>query len=317
MSRQHAPNASVRSWLALFACNLMWALQFTCIKLTEAQVGPLATVWIPTTLSTLMLWPIVHAEQKSARLNTTTPRQQLPRRQFIRLYLLLVLLGVVPGQLLMTIGTRYSLASNAALITLALPVATALFAVLFLKERMNGTRWMSFSLALAGVLLTSAGTLYEVHFNSSQLLGNLLVFLAILGSGFYNSYGKKALEHHSPIEMLFWTYLCLVVCMAPFVFAMEPETFVRFGHFTRPTWTGLALLTFFHTFLAMVLFLKALKHLDAIQTALSNYLIPLFGIPIATIWLGEKLTPASIAGGMLILVSTVLMALLDNARKSA
>lgn len=47
------------SWSLLFLCNLMWALQFTCIKLVQGQVGPLFTVWFPTLLSLLILLPIV------------------------------------------------------------------------------------------------------------------------------------------------------------------------------------------------------------------------------------------------------------------
>ena len=49
----------MRSWLFLFCCNLMWALQFTCIKLVQDQVGPMFTVWGPMTLSMLMLIPFV------------------------------------------------------------------------------------------------------------------------------------------------------------------------------------------------------------------------------------------------------------------
>jgi drug/metabolite transporter (DMT)-like permease len=69
----------------------------------------------------------------------------------------------------------------------------------------------------------------------------------------------------------------------------------------------LILLTFFHNYLANVLFLKALKHLDAIQTGLCNYLITFFGVPIAVIWLGERLAPMAVMGGLIILVSTVLV----------
>lgn len=306
-------SGSAASWFFLFACNLMWALQFTCIKLVQDQLGPLATVWIPTALSTILLWPIVLAEKK----NRTTTTRTLGRSRLIRLYLLLVLLGVVPGQLLMTFGTRLSLASNSAMITLALPVTTALFAVLFLKERMNPTRWISFAMSLIGVVTASSTTLGQVKLNTGQLIGNCLVFLAILGSSFYNSYGKRALEVHSPMEMLFWTYLCLTICLAPFVIALEPSTLRTLSMPRSQTLTGLALLTFFHTFLAMVLFLRALKHLDAIQAALSNYLIPLFGIPIAAFWLGEHLTTSALAGGLLILTSTLLMAFLDGSKKSA
>ena len=61
----------------------------------------------------------------------------------------------------------------------------------------------------------------------------------------------------------------------------------------------------------MVLFFKALKILDATQVALSNYLIPFFGLPIAAIWLGETLNGQAIAGGIMVLSSTLLITLAD------
>jgi hypothetical protein len=57
----------IRSWLLLFSCNFMWALQFTCIKLVQDQVGSLFTVWGPMTLATVMLYPMVRLESKSAK----------------------------------------------------------------------------------------------------------------------------------------------------------------------------------------------------------------------------------------------------------
>ena len=47
------------AWLILFSCNLMWASQFTCIKLVQDQVGPYFTVWGPMLISTLLLAPFV------------------------------------------------------------------------------------------------------------------------------------------------------------------------------------------------------------------------------------------------------------------
>ena len=55
----------------------------------------------------------------------------------------------------------------------------------------------------------------------------------------------------------------------------------------------------------MILFFTALKILEAIQVALSNFLIAFFALPIAAIWLNEKLNFMSIAGGLLVLVSTL------------
>jgi drug/metabolite transporter (DMT)-like permease len=66
----------------------------------------------------------------------------------------------------------------------------------------------------------------------------------------------------------------------------------------------------------MILFLKALKNLDAMQAGLSNYLITFFGVPIAAIWLGERLTPSAVAGGVLVLASTLLITLWHGKRNT-
>ncbi len=295
----------MRSWLLLFACNLMWALQFTCIKLVEGQVGGLFTVWAPMTLATVMLYPLIRLEKHRTPLN----------RKDALTFLMLAGLGIFPGQVILTWGTRLSLASNAAMLMLTMPVSTALFAVLFLKERMTPVRWVSFAAALAGVLLCSGGDLRNLDFGSGYLIGNLLIFSGTLGSAFYNSYGKRMLERYSPMEMLFYSYAAMFVIVTPLVIWLEPESFLAVPHFTRQTWTGMGLLTFFHNYLSMVLFLKALQKLDAIQTALCNYLVTVFGLPVAAIWLGERLSPAAIMGGVLVLVSTLVITIWEELRK--
>ena len=306
-----ATQSKLVSWTLLFSCNLMWALQFTCIKLVQDQAGPLFTVWFPTTLSLVVLYPFVYMERKQ---NKGVGPQVVGKKRpnLFVVYAVLCIFGVIPGQLFMTWGTRLSLATNAAVLTLALPVTTAIFAVFFLKEKMTGLRWVSFALALAGVALCSGLDVHSVKLDKSQLFGNLLVFAAILGSSFYNSYGKAALDWHSPMEMLFWTYVGLTALMTPFVLVLERDSFLRLPHFTLTTWSGLAMLMLFHTTLAMILFLKALKSIDAIQAALSNYLIAFFGLPIAAIWLHERISPTAAIGGILVLASTMIITLLEK-----
>jgi drug/metabolite transporter (DMT)-like permease len=287
----------------------MWALQFTCIKLVQDQVGSLFTVWGPMTLATIMLYPLIRLEAKGAK---KTDR----RSSDILIFLLLAVVGVFPGQVLITWGTRMSLASNAALLMLTLPVSTAFLAFLFLHEKMTPIRWISFGLAIIGVVMCSDIDFRTLNFGKGYLYGNVLIFLGTLGSAFYNSYGKKILERYSPTEMLFFTYLAMFVIMTPLTVAQEPGVFANIPHFSLRTWIGLILLTVFHNYLSMVLFLKALKQLDAIQAALSNYLITFFGIPIAAIWLKEKLTSLAIIGGVLILGSTLLITVWENRRAS-
>lgn len=301
----------MRSWFFLFSCNLMWALQFTCVKLVQDQVGSLFTVWGPMTLSTLMLYPLVRAERRQ----DSAPDER--RWKDVWAYLLLAAVGVFPAQVLTTWGTRLSLASNAALISLTIPISMAIMAVLILGERMTVARWVSFGLAIAGVLLCSSSDLRHLDFSRGFWAGNLLVFLGTLGSSFINTYGKKMMERYTPMQMLFYMYVASFVILTPLVLAREPEVFRRIPQFTGQTWIGLILLTFFHNFLSMVLFLKALKKLDAIQAALSIYLVTFFGVPIAAIWLGERLTLGGIAGGVLVLGSTLLITLWEQKRSAS
>jgi drug/metabolite transporter (DMT)-like permease len=296
----------VRSWIYLLACNFMWALQFTCVKLVQDQVGPLFTVWGPMTLATVMLYPLIRSEQKH-----DTALAHKSKSDVLR-YLLMAGVGVFPAQVWVTWGTRMSTASNAAVIALTAPITMAVLAVIILHEHMTRNRWISFALAVVGVLLCSTTDLRQAHFASNYWLGNLLVFLGLTGSGFYNTYGKKMLERYSPMEMLFYTYAAMFLIMTPVVVASERDVFARIPHFTVQTWVGLALLTVFHNFLSMVLFLKALKVLDAIQASVSNYLVSFFGVPIAAIWLGERLTLPAIMGGLLVLGSTMVMTFWDS-----
>lgn len=293
---------TILSWSLLFACNLMWSLQFTCIKLTQDQMGPLFTVWAPMGLAAIFLALFLLKDFKQGGKGFRD----------ILVFGQLALFGAFPAQILMTLGTRYSLASNAAILTLILPVMTALFAFFMLKEKMNRIRWISFIIAVIGVILISTGDFKQLNFSSKYAAGNFLIFIAIVSNSYFNVGIKKIAHKYTEIEMVFYTYLATVVLLTPLVFFAEGDVFARIPSFTNQTWTGFILLTLFHNFLSMVLFFKALKILDAIQVALSNYLIAFFGIPIAAIWLGETLKSQMIVGGIMILFSTLIITIVDN-----
>jgi drug/metabolite transporter (DMT)-like permease len=292
---------AIVSWTLLFVCNTMWALQFTCIKLTQDQVGPYFTVCGPMLMATVFLAPFA---LKDFRKGHKTIRD-------ILVFVQLGLLGAFPAQVLMTWGTQYSLASNAAIITLSLPVITALFAFLILKEKMNRVRWISFIIAITGVILCSTGDMRKMNFSSTYALGNILIFLAIVGNAYYNVGIKKISANYTEIEMVFYTYVVVVLLLSPLVIYYEPDIFSTIPVFTKQTWIGMSLLTLFHNFLSMIIFFKALKVLDAMQVALSNYLITFIGLPIAAFWLNEQLNVQSIAGGILVLISTLIITVID------
>jgi drug/metabolite transporter (DMT)-like permease len=290
------------AWSVLLFCNLIWSFHFTSIKLVQDQVGPYFTVWAPMVLATLFLLPFAVKDFRKGK----------KKIKDVLIFVQLGALGAFPSQVLMTYGTQYSLASNSAILVLALPVVTAVFAFFILGEKMNKLRWISFAIAIIGVLLCSTDDIKNMDLSSKYALGNLLIFLAIIGNGYYNVGCKKIAEQYTEMEMVFYTYLVLVIMLTPLVLHYEPYMFARVPDFTVKTWLGMASLTLFHNFLSMLLFFKVLKYLDATQVALSNYMITFLALPISTIFLGETLKMPAIIGGVLVLISTLILTIVDN-----
>jgi drug/metabolite transporter (DMT)-like permease len=303
----------LRDWGLLVLCNMIWASQFAMAKLVQRQMGPIFATFFPMALATLFLIPVVAAERRRSVAMAASRRFS----DDIIAFLLLGICGQVAAQLLITWGVRLSPASNAALLSLALPICTAVIAFLILGEHMTFVRWTSFALAIAGVLVCSGINWKELNFTADQfLLGNLLIFASVNGSAFYNVYSKKMLVRYSPLQVLLYSYYVVLLVLAPITICLEPEGFRNLKDYDVTVWIGLLMLAIFQYLISMVVFLTVLTRLDATQAGLCNYLIPFFGLVIAAILLNERLTPFMIAGGLLVLVSTLLVTAYEEKRRT-
>jgi drug/metabolite transporter (DMT)-like permease len=303
-----------RDWGLLLVSNLIWGSQFVMVEVVQRQMGPVFATFLPMTVATLILIPIVRRERRFKE-GASRPRR-LPWRD-IRDFILVGVLGQVVAQLFVTWGVKLSLASNAALLMLCLPVSTAIMAYFLLDERMTWVRWISFALAIAGVLECSGIDWKELNLtNGKYLLGNLMLFLSVNGSAFYNAYSKKLLVRYSPLQVLLYSYYAVFAFMLPITVLTEPGSFLALPHFRPAVWAGLAVLAIFQYGLSMVIFLHVLSRLDATQAALSNYLIPFFGVIIAAALLGERLTRFMLIGGVLVLASTLLITVFEERIKA-
>jgi len=304
--------ARLRDWTLLLVCNLIWASQFVMVKLVQQQMGPVFATFFPITLAMFLLIPVVRRERRNAPGNGG----RIPNRDILE-FVLIGICGQVVAQLFITWGVRWSLASNAALLMLALPISTAVMAYFFLAERMTLVRWISFALALAGVLECSGVDWKELNLVSVRfLLGNLMIFLSVNGSAFYNVYSKKLLRRYTPLQVLLYSYYAAIALLCPITVYTEPQGFTNLPHYNKIVWLGLVILALFQYFLSMVIFLNVLTRLDATQAAVSNYLIPCFGVVVAAIVLHERLSKFMVVGGILVLASTLLVTVYEEQQRA-
>ena len=115
----------LRDWTLLLLCNLIWASQYVTVKIVQEEMGPVFATFFPVMLATLLLMAIVR-------------RDLFPKRDLLTFFLIGVC-GQIPAQLFVTWGVGLSLASNAALLALTLPIMTAIMAYFILGERMRSS----------------------------------------------------------------------------------------------------------------------------------------------------------------------------------
>ncbi len=287
----------------LFLVNLMWAFQFSGAKIATERLGPITVTLIPLAISTLLFMPFALVDSFKRKQS-----EAVDIKASVWGFIAAGTLGVTAAQLGLTSGVQRSLASNASVLTLTIPVMTAVLAALLLGERMTRLRWVSFVLALVGVLMVSDIKWGSVQvFESSYLLGNLLILVGCFGSAFYNTYSKKLLRVFSPVEVLFYSFLVTdVVLVALMIYTGVPH-WSQLAGLGLKVWLSLGGIAFLSLTLAMVLFFWVIKRIDVTQASLSVYLLPVFGVLISTVAVHEKPTWRLLAGGALVCLGTFLV----------
>jgi drug/metabolite transporter (DMT)-like permease len=295
-------------WGLIIAINFMWATQAPMIKWIGERVGPVAIAFIPMILSTLMFLPVLWIENRRQR------RRFRWRWDDARHFLLAGLLGLFFLQFTYTLGAQRTLAANAGIITLTIPVFVTLAASFLLRERLNRVRVLSFLIAMAGVLLTSLQDLRSANFLASDFLaGNMIFLAACAGCGFYNAYCKLLVEkQYTELEILVYTSIVGSLASVPLLIWVEP---FRVGHLLAAgpmaLW-GILELSFVVYGCSMLLFFRVLKRMDVTQAILGNYLLPFFIALLAVVFLKESITPVMLLGGTVILLSTLVLTVFEG-----
>ncbi len=282
--------------------NLMWAAQGTAVKFLEGKLGPMAITFLPFYVTTVLLVPLLARERRrNPRAAATT------RADWVR-FAAAGIGGQVLAQLGMTWGITKSLASNAAILNLLIPVLTAVLASFMLRERITLLRVACLIVGLAGVFLLSVQDLKQSSFlQSNYLVGNLLILAGCLGSAIYNVYCKGLLQRFQEIEILICSYVTASIASVPLLLWVEPFHFSQLTTLDYRGWLAFAFLAIFMYGLSMVLFFYVLQHLPVTVASASLYLVPVFGILVAASFLGERLTPVAIAGTAVVLLSTIVI----------
>src|SRR5450432_4046584 len=286
----------------------MWATQVPVIRLIGDAYGPITIAFIPMIVSTLIFLPVLWVENKKRGVKMKW------RWRDLKYFMLPGLVGVFLMQYLYTIGSQKTLAANAGIITLTIPVIVAIFASVLLKEKLNIIRILSFVLAIGGVLLTSIPDISGANFKQGTYLsGNLIFLFACVCCGFYNTYCKLLVDKKfTEIEILVYGSIIGSIVAIPLLIWVEPFHFTQFMQSGKKALFGMLELSIIVYGVSMLLFFYILKRMDVTQAILGTYLLPFFIALMGILLLNEKITFLMFFGGLLILLSTLMVTIYEN-----
>lgn len=298
----------IKDWLRIILVNFMWATQVPVIRMIGNSLGPVTVAFVPMILSTLLFLPLLWIENRKRGISIRW------RWKDIRNFILPGLIGVFLMQYAYTLGAQLTLAANAGIITLTIPVIVAVLASLMLKEKLNIVRILSFILAIGGVLLTSVPDISGADFKQMLFLkGNLIFFFACCCCGFYNTYCKMLVDkRYTELEILVYSSLIGSLAGIPLLIWVEPFHFTVFIQNSKAALAGIIELSIVVYGISMLLFFHVLKRMDVTQAILGNYLLPFFIAILGILLLNEKITILMVAGGAIIILSTLMVTVYEN-----
>ena len=293
----------------LVLVNLFWAAQYPAYKIASDHLG-IATLNLWTfVFATLCLLPFLVRERKR---RPATARKK--RKYDFWRFVLLSVAGILPPSVMLAWGIERSTAANGSILSMTIPVLMTLMGVFMLKEKLTFARILGLFLGLAGTLLLSTDDLRHASFKPELLIGNIVIFLAGLGSAFYNAYSKELLSRYTELELLVYSDVLAGICCGLLSLVLERQSLFGVAGYPLSAWISVAILGTLSWGLAMVMWMRVLNELDLSQISVSVYLLPVFGVGLAILTLHERIQPQQIFGGVLVIVGTVALTLFDRTR---
>lgn len=273
----------------------LWALSFPLIKLALQEVSPLTLIVVRFSLGGGLLFWIAY-------------RQKL-FRQLVRKDIFAIgglgFVGVTVHQLLQVSGQATAEASTAALLASTAPAFIVLLGAIFLKERLGFAQTAGVFLATAGAIIVSIGGL-PTRLNQEQLVkpGSLLVLLSAIIWAVYSILNRKVGTDRSPLVTASGMMLAgMVFCIPLWIYQ---QGWMELEKFSPSTWVNLAVIGILCTGIAHLLYTQALQRTWASNLAAIQNIEPVIAIIAAALLIGEKVYPALVSGGILILAGLFL-----------
>lgn len=276
--------------ILLLLFNVFWAVSLSAIQALKPHLdyGGIATLRFGgAAVSLLVLWPWLPGAT--------------PRGKDLWMSMFMGTIVFTLGHRLQVGGNLLGSAGNCSILMAVEPLLTAVAAAVFLREQIAPQRWLGFSLGIIGVALLNR--VWADDFRWAGLTASLVFMASFLCEAAYSIMSKPILNRAGAMKIL---TISLVAGTLANLAIDGPTTFAAARRMPFSAWLWVAYLAIICTSIGYGLWLVVIHETDVNLTAMTIMAQPVAGVPVAVLWLGEKLHAGHLWGSVAIITGLVI-----------
>lgn len=276
-------------YFKLVLTAIFWGGTFVAARAVSDHIGPFTGSFIRFAAASVLLAAI--ATFKNGSFPRLEKHQALPA-------ILLGMTGVFAYNVFFFSGLQTITAGRASLIVAINPVLISLLSDLFFHEKLHSAKIIGAALCLSGVILViSRGNPLSL-FSGGIGRGELFIMGCVVSWVTYSLIGKSIMRDLTPFAAVF--YSCAIGATALFPLALMENMTDTIGGFSFIDWTSLLYLAFFGTVIGFFWYYEGIAAIGAARASVFINLVPVSGVFLGWLLLGEPVNLSIIAGALLV-----------------
>jgi drug/metabolite transporter (DMT)-like permease len=288
--------------LLLVALIVFWGSSFVVVKIALAEgMTPVSIATYRFLLAGgLFVLTFVIRGRRESKLKMSINVRDLP------VFVFLALSGITLFFLAQYTGINMASASIAAIfVCLLSPIFIAVGSVVMFKERVVKWQILGIGFAAVGTLIVILGGSVGMQVDSDFFYGSIILLATPFLWTFYTLVGKKTIEKYDPILVL--TYITVLGGLFFVPFSLAENSILLALSMSTSSWIAIVYLSTTCSLLGYYIWFYSVERVGATVTSSILFGEPLVTVILAAAFVGEKITPPIVVGGVLIFTGVFLV----------
>ncbi len=289
--------------ILLFSVVIIWAYNFTAVKLALAEFPPLGFNVLRFIASSLFFMIYYHFYIRD---------YTIVRKYFWRL-LFLGFVGNTLLQIAFIFGLKFTSAGNASLMYSTFPMLVALLSSAFKFEKVNLFEWFGVFISFIGIVLVINSSASGLEVTSGNVVGDVLILCCALCWSVFTVFSKPLIQESSLSVVVSLTFITGTILLIPF--GIYDFMTMGWPSISMESWGYFTFSFLFANVFAYTVWFYGVSKIGNVQTAIFQNMVPILAVIFAAIFLHESLGFYQILGGSCIIGGVTLTRLLSLKRK--